>query len=348
MAKPKKAKNSSDREKWNKVFNALVHMLTSQQTQLESLAKERMILEDRIKLQHDRWVSDIDSFKEQIYEMKKDFTVQEMERMLEVAKSEFVVGLKQRDVVMFKKKFEDADSELADFREWFDCLSHKCSEPNDVPRVATNEKAETKKKTWEDEVRRLKTENEKLTSEKNSEISALLAEKNFIWNQFNKLEHDMTEQLRRKCTELEHANGKIQAFKRNIEELRSSNTNKDNTVATLRSQMAQLESDSVTKGEEISKLSTELALLKKSGSASVTPVLRRSTAGSGPSKLGVTSRGRDQRNITVKEEKQSSQALEKGQRSSKRKAGNSILDAPNLFTSSFKVPKLKFSSPCVT
>lgn len=69
MPKPKKAKNSSDREKWNKVFNALVHMLTSQQTQLESLAKERIILQDRIKLQNDRWVSDIDRFQEQIYEV---------------------------------------------------------------------------------------------------------------------------------------------------------------------------------------------------------------------------------------------------------------------------------------
>jgi len=145
MAKSKKPKNSSDREKWNKVFNALVHMLKSQQTQLESLAKERMILEDRIKLQNDRWVSDIDRFQEQIYEvtlifflnfafllylgfwfvgilgifgiigvfffgklglqMRKEFTIQEMERMLEVAKSEFVVGLKQRDVAVFQRKF---------------------------------------------------------------------------------------------------------------------------------------------------------------------------------------------------------------------------------------------------
>ncbi|CAN4122988.1 unnamed protein product [Withania somnifera] len=311
MAKPKKAKSSSDREKWNKVFNALFHMLTSQQTQLESLAKERMMLEDRIKLQHYRWVSDIDRFQEQIYEIKKEFTVQEMGRMLEVAKSEFVVGLKQRDVTMFKKKFEDADSELADFREWFDYLCHKYSEPNDLPRAATTEKAETRKKAWEDEVRRLKTENENLTSEKSSEISALLAEKKFIWNQFNKLEQDTTVQLRRKCAELESANGKLQAFTRKIEELQSSNTNKDNTITVLRSQMAKLESDSVTKSDQISKLSTELASLKKSGSASVTPVLRRSTAGSGPSKLGGTSRGTDHRNITAKEEKQSSQALGK-------------------------------------
>lgn len=69
MAKSKTAKNSSDREKWNKVFNALVQMLTSQQTQLESLAKERTILEDRIKLQNDRWISDINRFQEQIYEV---------------------------------------------------------------------------------------------------------------------------------------------------------------------------------------------------------------------------------------------------------------------------------------
>ncbi|KAK4348996.1 hypothetical protein RND71_031751 [Anisodus tanguticus] len=311
MAKPKQTKNASDRQKWNKVFNALVHMLTSQQTQLESLAKERMILEDRIKLQNNRWVYDINTFQDQIYEMKKDFTVQDMERVLEVAKSEFVVGLKQRDVVMFKRKFEDADSELADFRELFDYLSHKFSEPNDVPRAATNEKTETRKKVWEDEVRRLRTENEKLTSGKNSEISALLAEKNFIWNQFNKLEQDMAEQLRRKCTELEHANEKIQVFTRNIEELQSSNTNKDNTIAALRTQIAKLESDFVRKGEERSKLSTELELLKKSGSASITPVLRCFTAGSGPSKLRGMSRGTDQRNITVKEENQSSQTLEK-------------------------------------
>ncbi|KAF3676451.1 hypothetical protein FXO37_05325 [Capsicum annuum] len=206
--------------------------------------------------------------------MKKEFTVQEMERMLEVAKSEFLVGLKQQDVAMFKRKFEDADSELADFREWFDLLSQKCSEPNDVPRTATNEKPEMRKKAWEDEVRRLKTENEKLTSEKIFEISALLAEKNFIWNQFNKLEHDTTEQLRRK-------------FKWPTWSL------------------------TPKKSEEISKLSAELVLLKKSGSASVTPVLRRSTNGSWPSKLRGTSRGMDQRNITAKEEKQSSQALEK-------------------------------------
>lgn len=61
-----KSKGSSDRDKWNKVFNAMVRMLRRQQTQLESLAKDRKLLEDRIKLQYDRWVSDVNLFQDQI------------------------------------------------------------------------------------------------------------------------------------------------------------------------------------------------------------------------------------------------------------------------------------------
>lgn len=66
MAKSKGRKDLSDREKWNKVFNAMVHMLRTQQTQLESLAKDRKLLEDRIKLQNERWVSDVNLFQDQI------------------------------------------------------------------------------------------------------------------------------------------------------------------------------------------------------------------------------------------------------------------------------------------
>lgn len=304
MAKPKGS--SSERKIWNNVFNLLFDLIKSQQTHLEYLAKDRKILEDRVKLLHDRWVNDGYSYQEQIFQMKQDFIVQEMEHIVEGAKAERFAVLKKRDAVMYKKKFEDADSLLADFRELLDYRSHKCSEPNDVPRTATNEKAETRNKAWEDEVRRLRTENERLTSEKNSEISALLAEKNFIWNQYNKLEHDMNEQLRSKRTEIELGNEKIRAFMSNIEELQSSNTDKDKTIATLKTEIAKLESGLVKKSEELFKLSRELELLKKSGSASVTPLLRQFTSASEPPKHRT-----DRKTVTFKEEPQSSQALEK-------------------------------------
>ncbi|KAI8013280.1 hypothetical protein LOK49_LG05G01977 [Camellia lanceoleosa] len=51
---------------------------------------------------------------------------------VEAAKSDLEVGQKQREGFMYKIKLDNAASELADFREWFDYLSHKCCETNDT------------------------------------------------------------------------------------------------------------------------------------------------------------------------------------------------------------------------
>ena len=66
MDTDKDSQVSSDRQKWQKIFNALVHMLQTQQTQVGSLAKERKLLEDRIKFQYGRWLSDVHSLQDQI------------------------------------------------------------------------------------------------------------------------------------------------------------------------------------------------------------------------------------------------------------------------------------------
>lgn len=50
--------NRSDRKKWNLIFNGLVTMIQKQQSQLQ-------ILQDRLKLQHDRWISDVNLIKQQ-------------------------------------------------------------------------------------------------------------------------------------------------------------------------------------------------------------------------------------------------------------------------------------------
>lgn len=60
---------SSDRQKWDKIFNGLVRMLKTQQTQLVTLVNDRKILEDRIKMQHERWASDISLYEDHICEV---------------------------------------------------------------------------------------------------------------------------------------------------------------------------------------------------------------------------------------------------------------------------------------
>jgi len=65
-AKKKRAQVSSDREKWEVIFNALKLMLCKQHSQLDSLLQQRNLLEQRIKILYDRWVSDVRLSEDQV------------------------------------------------------------------------------------------------------------------------------------------------------------------------------------------------------------------------------------------------------------------------------------------
>ncbi|XVF73823.1 hypothetical protein PTKIN_Ptkin13bG0012600 [Pterospermum kingtungense] len=92
-------------------------MLKTQQQQLESLAKERHILEDRIKMQ---------------YHINGGFLMfvsMKMSSLRDGAcagfckKAHMMVGLKQREAYFCKMKLVEKEDELTDFRIWFDILS---------------------------------------------------------------------------------------------------------------------------------------------------------------------------------------------------------------------------------
>ncbi|KAL0438426.1 UNVERIFIED_CONTAM: hypothetical protein Slati_2325600 [Sesamum latifolium] len=279
MGKRKSPDKAAGREKkWDKVFNALV-------TLSQNLQKDRQFLEERIKSLH-----------QVIYKMK-------MEQKVESAKAELMLGLKDREAFIYKHRYENADNELADFREWSDYLSQKCSEPKGTLDDLSNKGDGSRNKALQNEVRKLKSEIEKCKSEKNSEISALLREKKFVWNQLKMMESDYTKQLRKKSDEVEHANAKLQALANRAEELQISNEK-------LRIDFDKMESESVKKSEEILRLLKEIELLKsKLGSAS--PLLRpcRTEAAASDRKGKNTNTGG--RGETLKKESDPSQTSDK-------------------------------------
>ena len=152
-----------------------------------------------------------------------------------------------------------------------------------------------------DELRRLKEECEKLALEKSSEVSALLAEKKFVWNQYNIMEKDYGDKLRAKQAEIEKANEKIRTLVSNVEQLQSENNKKDSTISHLVSKVANMEAETERLNQEISRLSVELESLRKSRKDQVTPILNRCTEGTKTSDPGTSKSGR-KRNVTVKKE----------------------------------------------
>lgn len=66
MAVKERSRASSQRQNWQNTFNGLVQMIRDQQSQLETLAKDRQLLEDRVRTQNERWTYDIRLLEDQI------------------------------------------------------------------------------------------------------------------------------------------------------------------------------------------------------------------------------------------------------------------------------------------
>ncbi|KAH8509595.1 hypothetical protein Peur_051384 [Populus x canadensis] len=344
---------TSDREKWDKVFGGLVKLLKSQQEQLETLIKERHFLEDRIKTQHERWVSDIRLYEDHISQINGDLVEKDMACVLEAAKGDLMLGLKQREASLHKSRLEETEDELADFQAWFSYLSQNLkANSEETANGKGGGRSDMKSggaKKLEAKVERLKLENEKLVSEKNSEVSALLKEKTFVWNQYNILESNLTSKLRSKEAEVEKANEKIAEVLATAELLQSSNDEKDEIIRRLNTKVAKMEADAEKWKGEISKLSQELEFIRKSRSAQVTSIMKPCSAPTRSSTLGVKSCGRNFSNLVDRKVSMPilatvpSKGSDKGSRSLKKKRID-ILETPKLFSSAFEVPKVKVPS----
>ncbi|KAE8715273.1 Detected protein of unknown function [Hibiscus syriacus] len=293
MGTKTRSQHSSERLKGDQIFQGLVKMLKTQQQQLETLAKERKILEDRFKMQYERWVSDVRLYEDHISQMESELQSEEMVRVLEAAKADMLVGLKQRKAFLCEMKL--------DFLNWL-ITEESEDESTDFRDISQRDLIETKKgmlggkrsgsksvtlETLEDNVRRIKLQYENLVSEKSSQATALMAENN-------------------KQSELEKANKRIETLISDMEELRSSNAEKDEIIESLKAELSQKEADA-SRFQEASKISWDVELSRKSKTASCTP----------------------------------------GSRSTKRKKDDAIplSETPKLFTPTFKVPRLKTSSP---
>ncbi|KAL2341589.1 hypothetical protein Fmac_009529 [Flemingia macrophylla] len=362
---------SSERRNWSSIFKSLVQMVRSQQTQLQSFASQKKFLEERIRMQHEGWVSDVRFHKDQISQMHGALMFEEKKRSLEAAKADLALGFKHREAAVLKWILEHTEDELTDFKTWFELLSCKSSNGEDQETASKDTNLRKKgttsrgsKSSWnaaekencsseiKDELRRLRGEQEKLALEKYSEVSALLAEKKFVWNQYNIMESEYANKLKTKEAEVQNANEKIKALVSSMEQLQSKSYEKDSKISELESKMAEMEAETKRLNKEISGLSVELESLRKFRNSQVTPELNHCTESTQAPESGVVKNSRSRKNMSFKKETCTPDApapaksSEKVTKSMKRKEAPVIPASrtPKLFSSSFKVPKLKSSA----
>uniref|UniRef100_A0A803MRK7 Uncharacterized protein n=1 Tax=Chenopodium quinoa TaxID=63459 RepID=A0A803MRK7_CHEQI len=309
----KQSHPSSDHQKWEIIFNALQQMLRKQASQIDTLIEQRQSLQERIQLQYQRWNSDVRMLEDIIAQKERQLSLSEFEKRVEIFKADFLLGSKQREALVNKRKLEHAGSELDDFKAWFDILSHRCPDKEDMTpdriyeslkanggHIISNEASKHQTKL-EKEVATLKHEYEKLSVKHMSDISALKDENKFVWNQYKTMEGKYSDQLKTKNDEVAQANEKITNLLNNMEQLQSANVEKDETVATLRAKVTEVEVEVNKKDGDISRISKELELLTSTNTDGV-PLLNQCSTEFSSSGLKVRRSSRKKESAVLNEE----------------------------------------------
>ncbi|XP_013596309.1 PREDICTED: nuclear-pore anchor [Brassica oleracea var. oleracea] len=317
-------RESSDRKNWDKIFKNLVKWLQTKQDAIESLLKDRKSLEDKLKTKHENWISDVRNYEEQLSLMKREIETMERMQFFETSKSNLLSVLKEKDHSLCNLKLDEAVDEFKDFKAWFDFLTLNTSKENGDSEAA---------ESLEVKIRKLKLEYERLASEKKCEVSDLRRENGFALSHFKCIQSGFTDKLKRKDEEIAQANTKISSLLSFQEQLQSSNHENAEIISSLKAEVAEMKASSIKKDEEISKLSRDLESLKKS--RSFTPVLTRCTMHNGSSVGSEVTRKKDKSAASPPNDKEI--------RSSKRKRVT-VSETPKLFTSTFRLPKLKSPS----
>ncbi|KAH9609013.1 hypothetical protein KSS87_020562 [Heliosperma pusillum] len=293
----KQQKPTSDRQKWEIILKSLKKLIQKQQLQLDSLLQERIFLKKCAKIVHEKLDFDVVLLQNHVLEMRDELMLSKSGTLAEIAKASLLVGSNKREAFVYKQKLDCARQELGNFKAWFDILSHRCPDQEDIApdwlyeilrtkggKDSTPGEASEKSKLLEKEVATLKREYEKLSVKYSDEVSSLRAEIKFAWNQYNEKEGHFTRLLQGKNDEINKANEKITTLLATLEQLQMSNSVKDQTVNKLVAEARQ-------KDEIISRYSKELDMFKFKRPVERPPI-RRCSAESSPcsSKRRKTSR----------------------------------------------------------
>uniref|UniRef100_A0A0D9ZGH2 Uncharacterized protein n=1 Tax=Oryza glumipatula TaxID=40148 RepID=A0A0D9ZGH2_9ORYZ len=225
---------------WLRIYDGIVAMLRKTQAQVEELVAERDHLAAFVKIQHDFMVSRVGRLQSSLQQARKADAIR---KRYEAANMEILLGDKDREARSYQKIAELTENDLEDFRISIAALAAENYELKEKLKEVERH-AELAENTVDHhihsprdlraELKKLKHAYKTLSSEKEKEVSALRAEKDFVWNQLRTMENDYTDLLKKKKIEAAQATEAAQKLQKNLEELQDQN--KGNEIGRLQAE----------------------------------------------------------------------------------------------------------------
>ncbi|XP_047061004.1 uncharacterized protein LOC124667804 isoform X2 [Lolium rigidum] len=229
------------RAEWLRIYDRMVAILRKNHRHVEALLADRARLEALVKVQHEFWVARDGLLRARLSETRR---TEACVRKGHEARLELLLGDKERAVRRYQIYAKHQDDDLEDFKTCAVALAEENAKLKLKLEEAENSGELSEKTTehehsvrnWRSEIRELKNAYKNLSSEKDKEVSALLAEKDFVWNQYKTMERDYDSLLKKKKIEAAQATEAAQKLQRKVEELQVAAQKKDDDISRLQAE----------------------------------------------------------------------------------------------------------------
>ncbi|CAD6231611.1 unnamed protein product [Miscanthus lutarioriparius] len=219
---------------WRRAYDRLVKMLRQAYAQAEELSVEREHLITELQFLQSGIREREEISQARLQQICKH---EELRKRVVEAETAARIGGKELQIHCYKKLAELAEDDLEDFKS---CISNLAAENTELKEklkkfesqveICTDNSDHQKSgKDIREEIRKLKKAYMILRSEKDKEISALQAEKNFVCNQLKTMEEDYSGAIKSKSIEVKQAQKLLQ----NVDELQVAAQKKDDEIVRL-------------------------------------------------------------------------------------------------------------------
>ncbi|ONM28957.1 cytomatrix protein-related [Zea mays] len=197
---------------WRRAYDRLVKMLRQAYAQAEELSVEREHL-----------ISELQFLQSASRERQEISQV----RLQQIHCHQKLAELAESDLENFKSCISNLAAENTELKEKLKMVESQVQISTD------NSDHEKSGKYTKEELQKLKKAYKTMRSEKDKEISALQAEKNFVWNQLKNMEKDYTGTIKSKHIEVKQATEAAQKLLQNVDELQAAAQKKDGEIDKL-------------------------------------------------------------------------------------------------------------------
>jgi len=245
--------------------------LEASKEEISCLEQEREILAQKIRTQQHLWATDNHYFQHHLELNERMLKERKLTHAYEVAKSDLLHGAQQKDALLHKHRLDSALDDLEELQTQNELLLIELKEEQ-VGAQALNERflkrekeaiadqqrsqiileLEEKTRSLQEslvkmekdhriEMAKVKSDRKRISSLRKHEVSALLRERDFVWNQLKIMEEDYANRLRGRNQQLQLASENIENLRSTIEELQQANNEKNVELTIMKVEMGEKE-----------------------------------------------------------------------------------------------------------